>query len=44
MARVKAKREEKSITPENTANLTKQQQQQSIAEADLRRKKAKEEN
>ncbi|MCK5386194.1 MAG: electron transport complex subunit RsxC [Gammaproteobacteria bacterium] len=42
MARVKAKREAQSITPENTANLT-EQQQKTIAEIDSRRKKAKEE-
>lgn len=42
MARVKAKRESQSITPANTDNLT-EQQKKSIAEADSRRKKAKEE-
>lgn len=41
MARVKAKRESQSIAPANTENLT-EQQQKSIAEADSRRKKAKE--
>lgn len=43
MARVKAKREAKSITPENTTNLT-EQQKTAIAEIDSRRKDAKEEN
>lgn len=42
MARVKAKREAQSITPENITNLT-EQQKKSIAEIDSRRKKAKEE-
>lgn len=42
MARVKAKREAQSITPGNTNNLT-EQQKESIAEIDSRRKKAKEE-
>lgn len=41
MARVKAKREAQSITPENTTNLT-EQQQKSIAEIDSRRKQEKE--
>jgi len=41
MARVKAKRDAQSITPANTTDLT-EQQQKSIAEADARRKKAKE--
>jgi len=43
MARVKAKRESQSVTPANTDNLT-EQQKQSIAEIDSRRKKAKEED
>lgn len=43
MARVKAKRETQSITPENTDNLT-EKQKQSIAEIDSRRIKAKEED
>ena len=42
MARVKAKREAQSITPENISNLT-EQQKESIAEIDSRRKKVKEE-
>lgn len=41
MARVKAKRESQSITSGNTSNLT-EQQKESIAEIDSRRKKAKE--
>lgn len=41
MARVKAKREAQSISPANVENLT-DEQKKSIAEADLRRKKAKE--
>lgn len=41
MARVKAKRNAQAIVAENTTNLT-EQQQKSIAEADARRKKAKE--
>ena len=41
MARVKAKRDAQSITPSNTTDLT-EQQKKSIAEADSRRKKAKE--
>lgn len=40
MARVKAKREAQSITPENTLNLT-EQQKEAIAEIDSRRKKEK---
>ena len=43
MARVKAKRETQSITPENTNNLT-EQQKKTIAEIDSRRKKEKEES
>jgi electron transport complex protein RnfC len=43
MARVKAKRATQPITPRNIDNLT-QQQKQAIAEADSRRKKAKEES
>lgn len=43
MARVKAKREAQSISPENTENLT-EKQKKAIAEVDSRRKKAKEEN
>ena len=43
MARVKAKREKQSITPENTANLT-EAQKKTISEIDSRRKKAKDEN
>lgn len=43
MARVKAKRENQSVTPENTDNLT-EKQKQSIAEVDSRRNKAKEES
>ena len=43
MARVKAKREAQSITPENTNNLT-EQQKKTIAEIDSRRKKEKEES
>jgi len=43
MARVKAKREAQSITPENITNLT-EQQKKSIAEIDSRRKKEKEES
>lgn len=42
MARVKAKRETQSVSPANTENLT-EKQKQSIAEIELRRKKAKEE-
>jgi H+/Na+-translocating ferredoxin:NAD+ oxidoreductase subunit C len=42
MARVKAKRETQSITPENITNLT-EQQKKTIAEIDSRRKNAKEE-
>jgi electron transport complex protein RnfC len=43
MARVKAKRETQSTAPANTENLT-DEQKKSIAEVDLRRKKAKEES
>jgi len=43
MARVKAKREKQSITPENTGNLT-EAQKKTIAEIDSRRKKEKDEN
>jgi len=43
MARVKAKRDSQSITPANTDNLTPKQKK-SIAEADARRKKEKEES
>ena len=43
MARVKAKREAQSITPANTADLS-EHQKKAIAEADMRRKKTKEES
>ena len=43
MARVKAKREAQSVAPANTDNLT-DNQKESIAEVDLRRKKTKEDS
>ena len=43
MARVKAKRDKQSVSPENTDNLTEKQKKE-IADIEARRKKAKEES